>query len=525
MASEADWELIALERLAEHSWEPQPGQAIAPGTDGGRTSWDDLVLRGPLLAAMHRLNPLVPAVYLEQALTEIVAPQSQDAIAENYRLHRILVHGYRGVSYIDSDGIEQNPTIRLVSHRVEDNEWLAVNQVTVRSQEVQRRFDVVLYFNGMPVGVIELKKAGVEARRPSRRRTPSSRPTCASSRWRSASACSRSSATGSPPVRHAVHAAQPLLAVERRRRRAPRRARRPTWPTTGSASSWSSLIDGLVQPGAVPAAPCATSSPSTRVRTGSSKRIAKPHQYFAVTKAVGTHGRGGREQRQGRRRLAHPGLGQVDGDGALRPPGRAAAQAEEPHRRRRHRPHRTRQPALRGVRPHPAAGRDPDAGADPRRSCGRRCATGSPAASTSRPCRSSAAPRAERDAGARPPAALRPAQHHRDRRRGAPQPLRRPRRLRPAPPRRPARTRRSSPSPARRSPSPTATRRRCSATYIDIYDLTRAVEDGATVPVYFEPRLIKVSWPAASPRTSSTKPPTRRPSASTTSSGRRSRSR
>jgi hypothetical protein len=44
MVSEADWEAIALERLAEHSWEPQPGQAIAPGTDGGRISWDDLVL-------------------------------------------------------------------------------------------------------------------------------------------------------------------------------------------------------------------------------------------------------------------------------------------------------------------------------------------------------------------------------------------------------------------------------------------------------------------------------------------------
>jgi type I restriction enzyme R subunit len=161
MLSEADWEAIALERLAEpHAWEPLPGQAIAPGTDGGRSAWDDLVLRGPLLAAMGRLNPLVPAVYLEQALTEIVAPQSQDAIAENYRLHRVLVHGYRGVNYIDSDGIEQNPTIRLVSHRVEENEWRVVNQVIVRSKEMERRFDVVLYLNGMPVVVVELKNAG-----------------------------------------------------------------------------------------------------------------------------------------------------------------------------------------------------------------------------------------------------------------------------------------------------------------------------------------------------------------------------
>src|SRR6185312_4891658 len=86
MVREADWEAIALERLAEpHGWEPLPGQAIAPGTDGGRASWDDLVLRGPLLAAMQRLNPLVPPGYLEQALNEFVPAATQTAIAENYR--------------------------------------------------------------------------------------------------------------------------------------------------------------------------------------------------------------------------------------------------------------------------------------------------------------------------------------------------------------------------------------------------------------------------------------------------------
>ena len=71
---------------------------------------------------------------------------------------------------------------------------------------------------------------------------------------------------------------------------------------------------------------------------------------------------------------------------------------------------------------------------------------------------------AEKDAGARPPAAVRPAQHHRHRRRGAPQPLRRPRRLRPPPRATPCPTPRSSRSPARRSRSPTATPRTSSAT-------------------------------------------------------------
>ena len=160
MVSEAEWEDIALERLFEHGWDTLHGSQVAPGTENGRMSWDDLVLRGRMLDAMRRLNPLIPGEYLEQALAEIVAPTSQDAMAENYRLHEALVRGYRGISYIDSDGIEQTPTIRLVSHVVEENEFLAVNQVTIRSMEVDRRFDIVLYLNGMPVVIVELKKAG-----------------------------------------------------------------------------------------------------------------------------------------------------------------------------------------------------------------------------------------------------------------------------------------------------------------------------------------------------------------------------
>ncbi|MPZ63113.1 MAG: HsdR family type I site-specific deoxyribonuclease [Propionibacteriales bacterium] len=158
--SEAQWEGIALETLAEQEWRPIAGTAIGPGTENGRAAWGDIVLPGRMLAKMRELNPQVPVEYLEQALAEIVQPTSQDAMAENYRLHEICVHGYRGISYVDSDGVEQNPTIRLVSHRVGENEFLAVNQVTVRTAEVERRFDVVLYLNGMPVSIFELKQAG-----------------------------------------------------------------------------------------------------------------------------------------------------------------------------------------------------------------------------------------------------------------------------------------------------------------------------------------------------------------------------
>ena len=109
---------------------------------------------------MRRLNQQVPEQYLQQALAEIVTPRSNDAITENYRLHKAVVEGFRGITYIDPDGVEQTPTIRLISHDAAGDDWLAVRQVTIVQGEFERRFDVVLYCNGMPVSVIELKQAG-----------------------------------------------------------------------------------------------------------------------------------------------------------------------------------------------------------------------------------------------------------------------------------------------------------------------------------------------------------------------------
>lgn len=156
---ESAWEQDALDILAEPlGWHPAKGEDIAPGS-GERDTWDDLLIRARLLDALRRLNPGVPGEYLQQALAEIAAPKSQDAIAENHRIHDYLVGGYP-LSYIDADGLEQNPRLRLLGADPSENEWLAVNQITVRQGELHRRFDVILYVNGMPLSIVELKRAG-----------------------------------------------------------------------------------------------------------------------------------------------------------------------------------------------------------------------------------------------------------------------------------------------------------------------------------------------------------------------------
>ena len=160
--SEADWELLALDRLAEPLlWANSTGDKVAPGS-GQRESWDELLLRPRLLGALIKLNPIVPVQYLKQAVADIAAPKSTDAIAENHRIHKFLVDGYK-LSYFDSDGVEVNPTITLIDlNRPDTNDWLAVSQVTIVQGDYKRRFDLVLYCNGMPVSIIELKKAGAE---------------------------------------------------------------------------------------------------------------------------------------------------------------------------------------------------------------------------------------------------------------------------------------------------------------------------------------------------------------------------
>lgn len=157
--TEEDWEKDSLEILADYEWQPLHGPDVAPGS-GERASWADPVLHGTLLTALRNLNPDVPEEYLYQAAAEVLAPKSRDAIAENQRLHQIYLDGYKGIVYTGRDGRQHNPTIRFISAAPEKNTYHAINQVTVRSRDAERRFDVVLYVNGLPLVIIELKKAG-----------------------------------------------------------------------------------------------------------------------------------------------------------------------------------------------------------------------------------------------------------------------------------------------------------------------------------------------------------------------------
>ncbi|MDI5936679.1 MULTISPECIES: type I restriction endonuclease subunit R [unclassified Micromonospora] len=159
--NEAGWEALALEQLGELGWEPGAGKDFAPGS-GQRRNWADLVLVEDLRAAIERLNPDLPPTAVADAVRVAADEQSGAAFAENREAHKRLVHGI-SIVYTDAHGAEHNPTVRLVDlHDPGRNVYRAINQVTVIDGDFRRRLDIVLYLNGLPVAIVELKNAADE---------------------------------------------------------------------------------------------------------------------------------------------------------------------------------------------------------------------------------------------------------------------------------------------------------------------------------------------------------------------------
>lgn len=127
-----------------------------------RASHADVVLQERLRGALDRLNPNVSAEGLDEAmrkLTRIASPQPVDA---NHELHYYLVNGV-SLEYLRADGTIGYDSVRVVDFDVlENNDWLVVNQLTVSEGGHNRRPDIVVFLNGLPIAVIELKNAASE---------------------------------------------------------------------------------------------------------------------------------------------------------------------------------------------------------------------------------------------------------------------------------------------------------------------------------------------------------------------------
>ena len=161
--TESQVEDAALEWLAGLGYAVLHGPDISPdGPTPERHSYDQVLLLGRLRKAVERLNPLLPAEKLEEVLRKVQQTETPSLIEENRRLHRYLIDGVP-VEVAREDGSIGGDLARLIDFTdVDANDWLAVNQYTVIEHSNNRRPDVAVFVNGLPLAIIELKSPGDE---------------------------------------------------------------------------------------------------------------------------------------------------------------------------------------------------------------------------------------------------------------------------------------------------------------------------------------------------------------------------
>ena len=151
-------EQLALGWLSEVGWGSVNGADIAPDASGAeRDDFGDVILERRLRDAIDRLNPGIRFDAHEDAFRKLTNPQGVSLTVKNESFHRMLVEGVN-VEYRDIDGRIRGAQVRVIDFDyVGANDFLAVNQFAVAENKNSRRPDVVLFVNGLPLGIVELK--------------------------------------------------------------------------------------------------------------------------------------------------------------------------------------------------------------------------------------------------------------------------------------------------------------------------------------------------------------------------------
>lgn len=154
-------EEAALEWFGELGYAVGHGAQMAPG-EAERDSFGDVVLEGRLREALLQLNPEVPEEAREEALRKVLRVEDGSLVRTNQAFHRLLRDGV-DVTYKRPDGSTKHDKVWLVDFSDERaNDFFAVNQFTVKEGQHHRRPDIVVFVNGLPLGLIELKNAADE---------------------------------------------------------------------------------------------------------------------------------------------------------------------------------------------------------------------------------------------------------------------------------------------------------------------------------------------------------------------------
>lgn len=160
---ESEVEEAALEWFDRIGYKIAFGPDIAhDGKQPERTGYSDVVLRNRCLAMVQKLNPNLDGWALSEVLRKLTASHFPSTIDTNQAIHKILVEGIT-IEVQKEDGSYQSEIVRLFDfEHPENNDWLVVNQFTIIEGHHERRPDIIIFINGLPIAVIELKNPADE---------------------------------------------------------------------------------------------------------------------------------------------------------------------------------------------------------------------------------------------------------------------------------------------------------------------------------------------------------------------------
>ena len=161
--TESAVEKVVLKWFKTLGYAVASGADIAPGSPKAeRDSFGDVVLSGRLRKAVDRLNPDLPGDAREEAVRKVLRAGTPSLAQANRDFHRMLRDGVE-IEHARADGSIAGARVRLADFDDSDsNDFLAVNQFTVVDGHHKRRADIVLFLNGLPVALFELKNPGDE---------------------------------------------------------------------------------------------------------------------------------------------------------------------------------------------------------------------------------------------------------------------------------------------------------------------------------------------------------------------------
>ena len=162
MITEDQLEQQCLRWFEDAGWEIESGPDIAhDGPRPERESYREVVLVGRLARALEAINPQIPPPVLDEALLRLLKLDHPVAEYRNRDFHRLMLNGLP-VSWRQGDDVKHDHA-RLIDFTQPDvNQFLVINQFAIRGPQKTRRPDIVVFINGLPLAIIELKNPGDE---------------------------------------------------------------------------------------------------------------------------------------------------------------------------------------------------------------------------------------------------------------------------------------------------------------------------------------------------------------------------